>query len=236
MSDSTHSDPVRELVSSRMAELGLSMKEVSERLGKNQTYIQQYLKKGSPEWLPEDVRGALAGMLGLSEDTLRRPASGEFRRGRAIQNSAIYHSFPGDRPPDSRSARVRVMGTAAGGPDGEVEWNGDVVDYMARPQALQGVANGYAVYIHGDSMSPRYRAGEIVYMHPGRPVGPGNFVLVQLGDPGDPSGPAKRAIIKEYVRKKAKTLVLAQLNPPKQFEVPLDQVKSIHRIVASGEP
>ena len=236
MRDSAFSDPVRELVTNRMAELGLSMKEVSERLGKNQTYIQQYLRKGSPEWLPEEVRGALAGILGVQEDTLRRPASPEFPRGRAIQNSALYKSFSGDRPPDSKTARVRVMGTAAGGPDGEVEWNGDVVDYMARPQALQGVANGYAVYIHDDSMSPRYRAGEIVYMHPGRPVGPGNYVLVQLGAPGEPEGPTKRAIIKEYVRKKAKTLVLAQLNPPKQFEIPLDQVKAIHRIVASGEP
>ena len=62
---------VQRLVASRLSERGLDMKEVSLRLGKNHAYLQQFIKRGIPAKLPEDVRQALAVELDLPEEVLR---------------------------------------------------------------------------------------------------------------------------------------------------------------------
>lgn len=66
-------DRVRELVRRRIASRDLNMSELSKAVGKNHAYIQQYLNKGSPKRLPEDVRVKLAPLLDLTEDDLGKP-------------------------------------------------------------------------------------------------------------------------------------------------------------------
>jgi phage repressor protein C with HTH and peptisase S24 domain len=235
MAISFRDDPARRLVSAKIKEKSLDMAWLSREIGMNQTYVQQYLTKGSPKWLPEIQRGRLARLLDVDEHLLRPADQGEFAAGRTIQNSQLYRAMS---PALAYSGpdMVPVKGTGAGGTDGENEWNGETVDNIARPQALIGVPNAYAVYVRGDSMAPRYRHGELVFMHPGRPPSRGCYVLVQLGEPSEPLGPTKRALIKEYVRQTPTKLFLSQLNPPKAIEIDMALVKGIHRIVASGEP
>lgn len=67
----TQLDAIRELVQRRIEELGLDYATVSRRLGKNHAYIQQYLKRNNPAKLPEEVREALADVLGVDEATLK---------------------------------------------------------------------------------------------------------------------------------------------------------------------
>jgi phage repressor protein C with HTH and peptisase S24 domain/lambda repressor-like predicted transcriptional regulator len=223
-------DPARRLVSAKIREKGLDMARLSREIGMNQTYVQQYLTKGSPKFLPEIQRRKLARLLDIDEHALRHWDQDEFSQGRTIP---LYgSSSPALAGPDL----VPVKGTGAGGSDGENEWNGETVDNVARPQSLIGVPNAYAVYVYGDSMAPRYRHGELVFMHPGRPPGKGCYVLVQLGDRNEPPGATTRALIKEYVRQTASKLFLAQLNPPRTIEIDMALVRGIHRIVASGEP
>ena len=233
--DSSRDDPARRLVSAKIKEKGLDMARLSREIGMNQTYVQQYLTKGSPKFLPEIQRRKLARLLDIDEHALRPWEQGEFPEGRTIQNSPLYRSMS---PALSYSGpdMVPVKGTGAGGSDGENEWNGETVDNVARPQSLIGVPNAYAVYVYGDSMAPRYRHGELVFMHPGRPPSKGCYVLVQLGDRSEEPGATTRALIKEYVRQTASKLFLAQLNPPKTIEIDMSMVRGIHRIVASGEP
>jgi SOS-response transcriptional repressor LexA len=233
--ESFREDPARRLVAQKIRERGMDMAGLSREIGMNQTYVQQYLTKGSPKFLPEIQRRKLARLLDIDEHMLRPWEDGEFPEGRLIQSSPLHRSMSpslGYSGPDM----VPVKGTGAGGSDGENEWNGDTVDNVARPQSLIGVPNAYAVYVIGDSMAPRYRHGELVFMHPGRPPSRGCYVLVQLGERSEPTGPTTRALIKEFVRQTDKKLVLAQLNPAKTFEIDMALVKGIHRIVASGEP
>lgn len=233
--DSFRDDPARRLVAAKIRERKADMAWLSREIGMNQTYVQQYLTKGSPKFLPEIQRRKLAILLDIDEHLLRPQELGEFPEGRAIQNSPLYRAMS---PALAYSGpdMVPVKGTGAGGSDGENEWNGETVDNVARPQSLVGVPNAYAVYVYGDSMAPRYRHGELVFMHPGRPPSRGCYVLVQIGEPDEPAGPTRRAFIKEYVRQTTNKLVLAQLNPPKTIEIDMRLVKGIHRIVASGEP
>ena len=46
---------------------------LSKRLGKNPAYLPQYIKRGVPHILPEEVRPPLARLLGCRADDLRPP-------------------------------------------------------------------------------------------------------------------------------------------------------------------
>jgi hypothetical protein len=51
------------------------MKEVSARMGRNESYVHQFLKRGHPTELGERDREKLAQILGISPDELRGPAT-----------------------------------------------------------------------------------------------------------------------------------------------------------------
>jgi phage repressor protein C with HTH and peptisase S24 domain len=119
------------------------------------------------------------------------------------------------------------------GPDGWSLWNGEVIEMTSRPPNLAGAAQAYAVYVVGDSMEPRYHSGELVYVHPGRPVDVGAYVLVQVKPKDD--GDAPRAVVKRLLRRSATKVTLEQFNPKKTIELKTSDVISIHRVVGSGE-
>lgn len=66
-------DAVRKLVERLITDRGLNPAELSRRLGKNHAYVQQYLKRGVPRTLPEEVRSRLAELLGVDEQLLGAP-------------------------------------------------------------------------------------------------------------------------------------------------------------------
>lgn len=200
------------------------MKEASERIGRNHAYLQQYFERRIPAALPEEARERLAELIGVAPDALRGNAA---------------PSRPGERPPFVRlplvhpTDRIPVMGVGEGGDEGKSLWNGEAVDYAARPPALSGAPSGYATCIIGTSMEPRYHPGEVIYVHPGKPVTAGAYVLVQLKPSAEGEPPL--ALIKRLAKRTTTRMVLEQFNPPKQLEIPARDVVCIHRIVASGE-
>jgi phage repressor protein C with HTH and peptisase S24 domain len=146
----------------------------------------------------------------------------------------------GSPPPARRAAapatlteRLKVLGMAECGPDGWSLWNGDVIDTIDRPTNLAGVPGAYAVYVVGASMEPRYHPGELVHIHPGKPLTVGAYVLVQRRPKNDGDPPL--AVIKRLTRRTGNKIVLEQFNPPKTFEIESDDIVSVHRVVGSGE-
>jgi phage repressor protein C with HTH and peptisase S24 domain len=129
--------------------------------------------------------------------------------------------------------KIRVLGMAECGPDGWALWNGEVVDMVERPANLAGVPNAYAVFITGDSMEPRYLPGEIAFIHPGKPVTPGAFVLVQMNPKNGETVP--RAFLKRLVRRSGSKVVVGQIHPEKTFDLKPSEILSMHRVVGSGE-
>ena len=82
-------------------------------------------------------------------------------------------------------------------------------------------------------MEPRYYAGELVHIHPGKPVTTGSFVLVQVRPEAE--GDAPRAFMKRLVRRTATKVTFEQFNPPKELDIKASDILSMHRIVGSAE-
>nr|WP_280637011.1 S24 family peptidase [Rhizobium sp. 16-449-1b] len=126
-----------------------------------------------------------------------------------------------------------VLGEVVGGSDGQYDFNGTVLDYVACPPSLANVADAYAVWIDGESMYPRFKSGELAYVHPRKPPRRGDDVVVQVR-PRDHDMPP-RGFVKELVGYAGDKLVLKQFNPDIRIEFPREDVVSIHVITLSGQ-
>jgi len=107
------------------------------------------------------------------------------------------------------------------------------VRMIARPPALQGARDLYAIYFHGESMMPRFEPGEVGIVDPSRPAGPGDYVLVQLNNGEEDH--VTSVLVKRLVRASTRELVLEQFNPPATFTVPRSRVARVHRILPQTE-
>jgi phage repressor protein C with HTH and peptisase S24 domain len=217
-------DTARSLIISRVAELGLSLSELSLRVGKNHAYFQQFIKRGVPARLPEEVRSRVADILQIDEQRLR------------VLGLKSESSVP---MPNARlgggvtiATWIPVYGHAVGGKDGEFILNGNKVTEVLAPASLSSIPDAYAVYVVGDSMEPRYFAGETVFVNPRLPISKGAFVVAQIA-----AGPesAPHAYVKRFVSQDAGRLRLEQYHPRKILEFPTPKVVSVHRIIMSGE-
>jgi transcriptional regulator with XRE-family HTH domain len=103
------------------------------------------------------------------------------------------------------------------------------VRMIARPPALQGARNIYAIQFHGSSMEPRFEPSEIGIVDPNRPVARGDYVLIQLTS-GE-NDEVTSVLVKRLVRQTAKEYVLEQFNPPLVFTLAKAKVARIHRIM-----
>jgi len=126
-----------------------------------------------------------------------------------------------------------VHGVAVGGTEGEFSFNGSVVDYIRRPPSLMKIRNAFGVYVSGDSMSPRFDHGDLVFVHPGRPPQPGNDVIIELhGEHGTPGS----CYLKRLVRRTKDKVILAQFNPPRDdIIIETQRIKTIYRILTAAE-
>jgi len=219
----TSTDEVRQFIRATLAERRLNMSAVSKKLGKNHAYLHQFLDRGIPAQLPELVRGHLAQILDVPEERLKHHGTARGSGGVRVLRSPFI----------AAADRIPVRGAGQGGSDGFFPWNGDPVDYVSRPPYLAGAIEAYAVYVSGSSMEPRYLAGELLHIHPGRPVTPGAFVLVQLRPESE--GDTPRAFIKRLVRRTATKATFEQFNPPKEIDIKASEILSMHRIVGSAE-
>jgi SOS-response transcriptional repressor LexA len=215
-------DTARLTIVSRVAELGLSLSELSLKAGKNHAYFQQFIKRGVPHRLPEEVRGRVAEILGIEERILKEPVS----------SADFLRVSPEPRSVTRGSAWIPVYGHAMGGKDGEFILSGNQVSEVLAPPNLSHVPDAYAVYVVGDSMEPRYFAGETVFINPRLPISRGAFVVAQISK-GQDAEP--RAYVKRFVSQDLKRLRLEQYNPKKMLEFPISTVVAVHRIVMSGE-
>lgn len=145
--------------------------------------------------------------------------------------------FPNAGLPDKvepMTGMLPILGLSVGGDNRtRTLFNGQRLGEVTRPASLANNLRAYATYVHGESMEPRYEAGEIVLVNPDKGYRKGNYVVAQVyendGDP--PFGYVKRFV------SFGDELVLEQLNPPegedRLMRFPRDRVVAVHRIVGT---
>lgn len=119
-----------------------------------------------------------------------------------------------------------VRGTAQGGA-GRVYMlpvESGPVDLTPRPAILANVDDAYALFVFEDSMSPMYKHGWTMWVHPHKPPAPGNGVIVIKKD--------GEVIVKELVRRTDKAVTLRRYNPTvEEFDISPSEIEAIHLVV-----
>lgn len=211
-------DRIRQLVRKRVADLRLSLAEVSLKIGRNHAYLQQFLERGVPRDLPEKIRPALATILQVDESALRAGADGRPAPARTVRASSA--------PDGSGDKDLPVYASAQGGPTGMLV-TPDPIDWVPRPRPLQNVAKAFGMYVVGDSMEPAYRHGDMVFVHPSLPPLRGDdVVLTKLHADRDMC-----ALVKTLLGWNDRHWKLKQWNPEREFQLSRQEWQQVHVIV-----
>ncbi|WP_086609004.1 LexA family transcriptional regulator [Erythrobacter donghaensis] len=223
MKETQHSDA--ELLSgprARLLELsqerGVSLAALSDLLGRNPSYLQQFIRKGSPRKLEEQDRATLARFLGVAEEELREVQENSYVKPPRRREEGEWVEVP----------RLDLGASAGAGrvPGSEAAF--DTFRFSRRWLEEQGLARAElsAIRVEGDSMEPLLNDGdEILVDCCPRPFRDGIHV-VRLGDTlmvkrVASAGPGRVALLSQNLA-----------YPP--VEVAAEEVEIIGRVVWKG--
>lgn len=155
---------------------GVSLSSLSEMLGRNPSYLQQFIRKGSPRKLEEEDRANLAQYFGVDEAELIDSGAAKEKSYKPTLRSQLseYVEVP----------RLAIRASAGPGalPEGEEPF--DSFRFSRRWLAERGLEGAQlsAIIVEGDSMEPLLNDGdEILIDRSPRPFRDGVHV-VRLGD------------------------------------------------------
>ncbi len=155
---------VRQTLERLIAARGVSLAGVSQLLGKNPAYIQQFLKRGTPKRLDERDRRLLAQFFGVSEQQLGAPdeALPPVRTGRGGR-SIPAHSSERGLPARMRLIPRLAVGASAG-PGALAEDEVPVAEIAFDEAWLRRLGAGSdavtMIQVEGDSMAPTLNDGD----------------------------------------------------------------------------
>ncbi len=217
------------LVRARLAAGYTNAKQAAEAL-KNKGLVETTYRshENGVRSLTKNAAHKYAAAFGISFEWLWG-AKGEM--GQPLVDRPISNVAPGITAIVPSSKLIPVMGRARAGEGGVIVLDGTVSDHVEAPGNLGKIEGAYAVEVVGDCMYPRYEPGELVLIHPTRPVHSGSYVLLHMrGNDGGLDG-----VIKKFLRFTGEHLVVAQLNPYQELTIPRDGVVEMHRILGSLE-
>jgi phage repressor protein C with HTH and peptisase S24 domain len=150
-------DDIRQILDRLIRERGEDYANLSRMLGRNPTYIQQFIKRGVPRKLDEDDRRKLALKLNVSEELLgaagNRVFSPKETKSSVGAQEADYVLIP----------RFNVSASAGDGahPDDERA----ETSFAFQTSFARGIASGaiealHAITVEGDSMTPTMSDGD----------------------------------------------------------------------------
>jgi len=140
-----------------LAERGIDYARISQVIGRNPAYIQQYIKRGSPRRLAEQDRARIAAYLGVSEAMLGGPVQRVATPARVRGPGMIL--VPKLAIGASAGAGASVDAEAV---EGEVAFDPKWLrDLGADPRALS------IIRVEGDSMAPTLDDGDDILVDGG---------------------------------------------------------------------
>lgn len=209
-------DKIRRAILARIEERGIDMKQLSVKLGRNEAYIQQFIRRGSPRVLGEKERHKLADLLDLTEEDL----------GASVAPARAETTIP----------NLTIHGGMGNGGLEHVELDraGTISDryingFWSFPDSIQATVRNpgkvHALPVVGDSMSPVLEGGSIVFVdtthtHPA----PQDIYAVDYGD-----GLVIKQI--ELVPRTSKIKVISANKEYGSYEMERDDVRVYGRVV-----
>lgn len=130
--------------------------------------------------------------------------------------------------PDRDPSLVPMYSVVEGG-DGSIVTSWDVVQYVRRPEELQGVRDGYGMYVVGESMEPLFKRGHKVFADPHAPPRADDPVLLFQNEIGQPT----KGLIKVLLRPLPSAWKVEQFNPRKKFALSRGQWPVCHVVVSA---
>lgn len=196
------------------AKRGVSLSGLSELIGRNSTYLQQFIRKGSPRKLEETDRRTLARFFGVEEAELGAPED--------FSSGAMSKPARGDWVD---LPRLPLGASAGAGALAMEELPIGAFRFSARWLREQGLdpAQLSAIRVEGDSMEGTLRDGdEILVDRSPRPLRDGIHV-VRTGD---------ALLVKRLDTGRPGTIALVSDNPAyRTIELPPEEVQVIGRVV-----
>ncbi len=102
------------------------------------------------------------------------------------------------------------------------------LEHGKRPDALIGVKTAFGIYIRDLAYEPKYMPGEIIYVHPDRPLAQGCPALAICMD--------ERIIIGQFEEWAKSNLLLRDFSGPRNFfTVPHSSLRVVYRVIGSIE-
>ncbi|SDE45962.1 LexA family transcriptional regulator [Rhodospira trueperi] len=199
--------------------------------------VIEWIKEGLDN--PAKSRIGLADALGRNSAVVTRILQGK-RRLKADEIPAVAAYLELEPPPEvarvmiERTEDMRASGrdlpiysSARGGRTGMIV-TFDPIEYVTRPEPLRDVRGAFGMYVVGDSMAPAYRQGDMVLIHPHRPVNQGDDVLLVKED-GDG---VNEAMVKALIAMTDDEVRVRQYNPPRDLDpIPRAEVRNVMLIV-----
>ncbi|MEO6717111.1 MAG: S24 family peptidase [Novosphingobium sp.] len=206
-------DP-RQLLLELAAQRDTSLAQLSGLIGRNSSYLQQFVRKRSPRKLEENDRRTLARFFGIDESQLGGPE----------ENSPV---FPGKAP---RGEWVDVPRLALGASAGAGRLASDeqaigTFRFSARWLRSQGLdpAMLSAIAVTGDSMEPTLRDGDEILVDRAPRTRRDGIHVVRIDD---------AVLVKRLDMGRPGAIALISDNPAyRQLELPPQAVEVIGRVV-----
>lgn len=135
---------------------------------------------------------------------------------------------PGPKPRlgEAKARTIPVLRPLIPLGDGRYELDERIGEYRPCPPQLSGVSGAYALFIPDNALAPRYYAGEVVYIHPGRPPTPASWVVIRLHPK------SHTIIIGQLERLNELSIVLSACG--QEFTLKRSEISHIGRIVVSS--
>ncbi len=84
-------------------------------------------------------------------------------------------------------------------------------------------------------MEPAIQHGSLVYLHPKRPIHPGDRVVLVMREGLEDQHVTMRAYVKEFVRRTAGKIITKQYNPEREVSFDGELVVSIHKVLTMAD-
>ncbi|WP_252258198.1 S24 family peptidase [Erythrobacter aurantius] len=221
-SDEAHPDGARARLLELSQQRGVSLARLSDMLGRNASYLQQFIRKGSPRKLEEGDRRTLATFFGVAEEELG--GGGESSQENSYAQTRMRRD-PGDWVD---VPRLDIGASAGPGALPVSEQAFDAFRFSRRWLAEQGLegAQLVAITVEGDSMEPLLRNGDEILIDRAPRAFRDGVHVVRLGD---------TLMVKRVAQAGAGRFALLSQNlayPP--VEVSAEEMEVIGRVVWKG--